>query len=208
MKTLSKLTFAFVAIVLLFASCMKDDNNNSNDYYEELLKEIARRDSTLKAQAPLLRTYVMNPENGFTNPVLNDSTGIWFEVINEPTDTTYQYRINSNNAWVTPMATVKYKGMLLNKTVFDEPSLPVDLSIIEGTQYQNGLIQAWPIAFRPKTINLNGKTYHTGLTEKGLKKGSKIRFVTPSVYGYDNATKDKIPANSPLDFTIEVVDIK
>lgn len=207
MKTLSKLTFAFAAFALLFVSCMKDDNT-SNDYYEQLLKDIARQDSTLKAQAPILRAYALDPKNGFTKPQFNDSTGIWFEVINEPTDTTYQYKINSANAWVTPIATVMYKGMLLNGTVFDTNSVPVVQDIIEGTQYQNGLIRAWPIAFRPKTVTLNGRTIHTGLTPKGLKKGSKIRFVSPSVYGYDNSVREKIPANSPLDFTIEVIDIK
>jgi FKBP-type peptidyl-prolyl cis-trans isomerase FkpA len=71
-----------------------------------------------------------------------------------------------------------------------------------------GLIPAWPIAFRPKTIVFNGRTHHTGLVEGGLKKGHKIRFVAPSPYCYDTRASDKVPANSPLVFTIEVQDIR
>ena len=47
-----------------------------------------------------------------------------------------------------------------------------------------------------------------GLTEKGLQKGSKIHIMAPSLYGYQNQAVGTIPANSPLDFVIEVTDIK
>ncbi|MGJ1409773.1 FKBP-type peptidyl-prolyl cis-trans isomerase [Sphingobacterium thalpophilum] len=45
-------------------------------------------------------------------------------------------------------------------------------------------------------------------TEKGLQKGAKIHIMVPSRCGYGNRSNGKIPANSPLGFVIEVVDIK
>ncbi|MGO3306332.1 MAG: FKBP-type peptidyl-prolyl cis-trans isomerase [Sphingobacterium sp.] len=46
-----------------------------------------------------------------------------------------------------------------------------------------------------------------GLTTEGLRKGSVIKFVTPSPWAYDAKELEKIPANSPLYFEMEVVDI-
>ncbi|MNF13026.1 FKBP-type peptidyl-prolyl cis-trans isomerase [compost metagenome] len=47
-----------------------------------------------------------------------------------------------------------------------------------------------------------------GLTEKGLQQGSKIHIMVPSRWAHGSLAMGKIPANSPLDFVIEVVDIK
>lgn len=185
-----------------FASCMKDKGDDS--WYEEQIKNQKRIDSTLKAQEPILEDYALA---NFDSPVYDDSTGFWFEILAPATDDSYEYKINSSGGWVTPVATVKYKGELLNGTVFDEPSQPVEMSIVERSQFQNGLIPAWPIAFRPETIVFGGKEYKTGLIPGGLKKGHKIRFVAPSPYCYDNQNSEKIPANSPLVFTIEVINI-
>lgn len=206
MKKILKTLVLTLAVGTFFASCNKDTDNS---WYEEqeLLrkKEIARIDSTLKAQAPLLKTYA---EENFTNPTLDDSTGFWFEILTPATDQSYQYTLTSSGNWVTPIASVKYKGELMNGTVFDEPSQPISMNIVQSSQSQNGLIPAWVIAFRPKKITFNGTEFNTGLIEGGLKKGHKIRFIAPSPYCYDNISRDKIPANSPLVFTIEVLDIK
>ena len=40
-----------------------------------------------------------------------------------------------------------------------------------------------------------------------IGKGGHIRLVTPSKYGYGSRASSKIPANSPLFFDIEVVDV-
>lgn len=205
MKKLFKTVLFALAATVFFAACNKSDDFNYDDYYEQIAKEQQRIDSTLKAQAPILKEYALR---NFQNPVFDDSTGFWFEILSPATDNSYEYTITSSGSWVTPTASVKYKGQLLNGTVFDEPSQPVSMSIVESSQYTSGLISAWPIAFRPKTIKFNDKTYYTGLIEGGLKKGHKIRFVAPSPYCYDKSSSEKIPANSPLDFTIEVIDIK
>jgi len=205
MKNLLKIAVFSLLSIFVFASCNKESDIDYPDYEELLKKEQKRRDSILTVQKPILQAYAL--EN-LDQPIYDDTTGIWFEILNPPTDTSFEYVVNSNGTWVTPTATVKYKGQLLNGTVFDEPSQPTVLSIVEATQFQQGLITLWPIAFRPQKITFGAKEYHTGLITGGLKKGHKIRVISPSIYGYDNGKTDKIPANSPLDFTIEVLDIK
>ncbi len=208
MKNLFKPLFAIILTAITFTACMDKSDIDNTDYLEQIAKERRRVDSTLTAQKPILKAYA---EEHFTNPMFDDSTGIWFEVLKPATDETYEYKVNSSGSWITPVATIRYKGQLLNGTVFDAPTQPVEFQIVESSQYNpSGLILSWPIAFRPRKITFGGKEYHTGLTEKGLKKGSQIRFVAPSPYCYDNrATADgKIPKDSPLDFTIEVVEIK
>jgi FKBP-type peptidyl-prolyl cis-trans isomerase FkpA len=79
--------------------------------------------------------------------------------------------------------TTNYKGRLLNGTGFDSTAVgkPVTFQlggVIPGWQYGIPLIQ----------------------------KGGKIRLLIPSYYGYGNQQKGPIPANSVLDFTIDLLD--
>ena len=106
------------------------------------------------------------------------------------------------------------KSLLPDYDVFDE-TVEGDSEKETFSSPLGGLILAWNYAFYPKTINQNVRDYEIGgLTEKGLQKGAIIEFVTPSPWAYDNSEqKNKngevtIPANSPLHFKIEVVDIK
>lgn len=41
-----------------------------------------------------------------------------------------------------------------------------------------------------------------------IQKGGKIRLFIPSYYGYGNTVRSAIPANSVLDFTITLTDVK
>ncbi len=79
--------------------------------------------------------------------------------------------------------TVKYQGRLLNGTVFDE-STTVDL-----VRPLSDLIKGW------------------GKALLGVTKGSKVRLLIPSDLGYGKSATGSIPANSILDFDIEVVDV-
>ncbi len=82
-----------------------------------------------------------------------------------------------------PIVTIKYKGTLLNDVVFDESSnAKFDLrltSLIPG--FSHALFK--------------------------IGKGGHIRFVTPSAYAYGTRSQNKIPANSPLFFDIELIDV-
>lgn len=88
-------------------------------------------------------------------------------------------------AAITPLSTitVKYKGRLLNGTVFDE-SGATDLEMA-----LNGFIIGW----RKVLV--------------GVTKGTKLRIFVPSDLGYGITANGEIPGNSVLDFDIEIVDV-
>ena len=77
---------------------------------------------------------------------------------------------------------VTYTGRLLNGSVFDQgtPENPFTLG---------GLIMGWQIG-----IPL-------------IQKGGKIRLFIPSVYGYGPQQQARIPANSVLDFDVELLEV-
>jgi FKBP-type peptidyl-prolyl cis-trans isomerase FkpA len=75
--------------------------------------------------------------------------------------------------------TVNYEGRLLNGSVFDKSASAVTFSL-------GALIQGWQVG-----IPL-------------IQKGGKIRLLIPSALAYMNQERVGIPANSVLDFTIEL----
>ncbi|WP_395803332.1 FKBP-type peptidyl-prolyl cis-trans isomerase [Daejeonella sp.] len=82
------------------------------------------------------------------------------------------------------VVTAKYTGRLLNGFIFDQtttqiPSFPLG-NVIVGWQIGVPLIQ----------------------------KGGKIRLLIPSNYAYGRNAAGQIPANSVLDFDIELTDVK
>lgn len=199
MKNLFGKLLIVLTVAVGFAACKDNDN-----WYEEQLKQQElnqkRIDSTLNAQKSILQAYAMEH---FDNPMMNDSTGIWFDLIEAGDDESYEYMISGQQI-IVPTVTIKYRGELMDGTVFDETAEDKTANFRLGN-----VIPAWQIAFLPQSINYNGEDVPiVGLTERGLKKGSKIRFITPSPYAYDNQPREKIPANSPLVFEVNVVDIR
>ena len=78
---------------------------------------------------------------------------------------------------------VNYEGRLLNGTVFDKTTTePREFPL-------NGVFEGWQ-----KGISL-------------MKKGGQIRLLIPSPMGYAQFRVGPIPANSPLDFTVELIDV-
>jgi FKBP-type peptidyl-prolyl cis-trans isomerase FkpA len=97
----------------------------------------------------------------------------------------YQIIEPGSGADVTVLSTVSaiYTGRLLDGTVFDSATTPVSFPLSNTiTGWQAGI----PL----------------------IKKGGKIRLLLPSFYGYGNQANQRIPANSVLDFTVELVDVK
>lgn len=210
MKTTISCLAGILAFIFLVMSCNKDSFD-----YEAAQKEQQRRDSIenervkglIQKQATDLSTFAEKHMSGAT---LVDTLGIWFVVDAPAQEDSYSYRPHPSGGILAPEVTVKYKGTLLDGTVFDqtETDKTATFSIAKT-------IKAWQFAFLPKEITYNGNKYPlVGLTSTGLKKGSKIRFVTSSPWAYDGqeikdkAGKTTIPANSPLYFEIEVIDIK
>ncbi len=194
MKNFKILLIALMAVVSV-SSCMKNDDPTPGIDYE---KERARIDSTLRKQKPIIAEWA---QENFENPVYNDSLQMWYEVITPAIDESFKY-VLSGYSFVPVTATVKYQGHLLDGTEFDKSDETA--MIIGRGQY----VQAFERAFWPNKVTISGVDYFPGLTPKGLQKGQKIRFVAPSPWCYDNVAKGKVPADSPLVFTIEVVDLK
>ncbi|MBP3942376.1 FKBP-type peptidyl-prolyl cis-trans isomerase [Sphingobacteriaceae bacterium WQ 2009] len=193
MKNYLKPLIVALIAVTTFSACSKNDDYAK--YVEQQKLEEIRKKEQLALQKPLLAAYAAK---NFENAVYDTTYGIWYEVLAPGDNESYKYEY-SGSGIKFPYIRISYKGELLNGTEFD--ATPVDISRV----FQLGdLIPAWQIAFLPLKI---GENSIGGLTANGLKKGSKIRFATPSIWAYDQSVSAKIPANSPLVFTIEVVDI-
>ncbi|MEJ6980645.1 FKBP-type peptidyl-prolyl cis-trans isomerase [Pedobacter sp. P351] len=78
--------------------------------------------------------------------------------------------------------TVTYSLSLLGGQVIPQPTAPVELTL-------GGVIAGWQIG-----VPL-------------IQKGGKIRLFVPSVYAYGQQSQGSIPANSILDFDIDLLDV-
>lgn len=209
MKNSIKILFVLLLAAGSMSSCMKD---NPYDPYDG--------EAMLEKEAPILKAYVESTV-GLAGAKLDTLTGIWYLITEEgvpSTDTAfykykYEYNSNTNSGFiVAPLIRVKYEGKLVsNGVVFDKNDKE------EGAKFNLGgsIIDGWKIAFIPETVEDESGKVHTvleliglpGLTGQGLQKGAKIRLVIPSPYGFQDREQQGIPANSPLDFTIEVLEI-
>lgn len=79
--------------------------------------------------------------------------------------------------------TAKYALRLLNGQVIPQSTAPIQFTL-------GGVIPGWQIG-----IPL-------------IQKGGKIRLIIPSPYAYQNNAQGNIPANSVLDFDVELVDVQ
>ncbi|CAM3582606.1 FKBP-type peptidyl-prolyl cis-trans isomerase [Sphingobacterium prati] len=197
-KILSPLFLGIAAIALFTVSCAKSDDTPVYDAAAQF-----------KTDSVTLKNYV---DSKFPDAQYDSGTGIWYEILTEG-EGNYQYKIvdTLNAKFLKFKPTVKYTGRLLSGSIFDqtETDKTTTFEILTNTGYyypfESTIIPAWTFAFAPKQI---GDLKLSGLTEKGLQKGAKIHIMAPSRWTYGNRATGKIPANSPLDFVIEVVDLK
>jgi len=197
--TMKKINFLIIALIagVAFTGCLKDKDFEPYDAQKYLDME-----------APVLKAYVEEtPE--LEGAVKDAETGIWYKVIEQglqdkESSDFYTYNFNNDNDIEAPRIRVNYEGRLVaTGTSFQKNDMAAGnyLSLAE-------VIGGWQVAFLPKELkDKNDKVVKSGLTELGLQKGSKIRIVIPSPYGYQNQTRSGIPANSPLDFYIEVLEV-
>ena len=144
----------------------------------------------LAVDEAIIKTFLA--DNGIT--AQRHESGVYY-VLTSPGTGSFPYSdLNSTSV------TVKYSGKLLNGFEFDSNTTGVTFG---PPQFPNGLynlIDAWRIALAPKEIG--------GIVEGGLQNGGKIRVISPSLYGYGRNPSGSIPANSILDFEIELVEVK
>lgn len=224
MKNLFSLLAVAAVMATTFTSCNKDDDYDYAKELEKAKKAEEKLDSLFSAQHLLIQDYV---ETNFTNPIEDTVTyrfnyidkkikrGIFYQIDSEPTDNSYEYKgqiVNSMYgsyfAPILPKVKLKYSAKLLNGTVVGEDATgsDFDLSTMANTIFNN----AWQIAFVPYSIQYNGETrVFGGLTSQGLKKGSKIKMITPSPWAFhERAIGTTIPANSILIYEFEVISIQ
>lgn len=217
MKNLFKPLIALAVVAMTFTSCMEKDNT---DYEAENLKIEQRTDSLLSVQNKSIESYIAaNSTTSWTKDTVTFSyyyldkkpaRGIYYQVISEPTDNTYEYKITNTGAnlsVVLPKLKLKYKATLLDGTVVQEDETGSDYSL--GVPNPTIFNDAWYYSFLPYSIKFNNQEYFTnGLTKNGLKKGSKFKMVTPSMWAFKSASTTKIPANSPLVYEFEILSIE
>ncbi|GAA4519236.1 FKBP-type peptidyl-prolyl cis-trans isomerase [Sphingobacterium thermophilum] len=217
MKKLIRFLFVVSLSTAAFTSCNDTDGPDIN---EIRLRNDQYADSILSVEKPKIEAYVqanlinaVEDTTKYPFEVLNKQVkrGIWYEILSQPTDDSYEYKLNATQTNVVyPTWKLKYSVKLLTS---DTPVF----SDTEGSTYSltsndnnNIFTYAWLVAFFPARYSLNGSFIpYVGLTEKGLKKGSKIKLVVPSIYAYGSTgLSGKVPANSPLVYEFEVLDIQ
>lgn len=112
------------------------------------------------------------------NSFKRTSDGLYYQVITPGTGAEI---VNSGS-----VITVSYTGKLTNGAVFDSSS--------SFESALGSLIPAWQL----------------GLTQQDspIKKGGKVRLITPPSLAYGSNPSGSIPSYSTLDFVIEILDIK
>jgi FKBP-type peptidyl-prolyl cis-trans isomerase FkpA len=109
-------------------------------------------------------------------PAVKDSASGIFYQVLAPGTGTLAYQVSTK-------ISVNYVGKLLNGTSFDSTAV--------GSPMVRALGDLIP-------------GFQFGVTK--IQKGGKVRVLIPSYYGYGNQPLGPIPANSVLDFTIELLD--
>lgn len=163
-------SFLALFIGISFTGCL----DKQDDAYEEYLKELEAYQQKVYEQyltdSLLIVDYLAANDSV---AVFNETYGFFYNILVPGGET---------HPETHSMITVKYKGMLLNGTVFDqtEPDEEVQL-------YLGNLIAGWKIG-----VPLIGT-------------GGKIVLYLPSVYAYGETSYATIPANSVLIFEIELL---
>lgn len=198
MKNLFGKLLVLIVITLGLASCMKDDMDifDSNEQFR--LDSIAISDYVISKGLDAQR---------------DPNTGIWYEIISQENAEPYTYKLKDTlgHEYVWLNARLRYEGKLLNGTTFDKFEADTGINMQIASRLDNfypsnsTLIPAWIFTFVPKKIDdysLNG------FFTNGLQPKTKIRIITPSFWAYQNRPNGPIPANSPLEFIIDVIDIQ
>jgi len=219
MKNLLGLFAAFALMATTFTSCNKEDDFDYEDYY---LKQERAIDSLLLSQKTKIEEY---KNTHFGSNAIEDTTkynfqfldksvkrGIWYEIINPATDNSYEYKLNaSQNGVVYPTWKLKFKVNLLTSETPVFSDLEGSNYTLSGTNPNSLFTEAWVISLFPAKYKANGQDInYVGLTKDGVKKGSKIRVIVPSLYAYgaQGLSAKNIPADSPLVYEFEVLEIQ
>ena len=223
MKTLFKPLLVLVLATVTLASCMKDTSAEDEARQREIEEKIfAQLEADTKAIQDFADENPSEAPGGWRKddvdqrfPTLNKTVkrGYQFEVLADPIpeegEEEYEYKFAQNGQGVIfPKVKVNYSVSLLNGTeVQSGENREIDLATFHTNQ--EVYTDTWVYSFFPKTIRYNEEDRHIGgLTAKGLRKGSHIRVLAPSLYAFGDQKVGEIPANSPLVYEFEVLEIE
>jgi FKBP-type peptidyl-prolyl cis-trans isomerase FkpA len=153
--------YVIAVLVLLLAGCSED---NVLSYDDQLKKDLKAIDAYLEKNSIVATEDI----SGLRLVIVEVGTGLF------PVSTS--------------KLTVKYKGLFLNGTVFDESRPDVSGQIQPFQTPLSGLIEGWKIAFG-----------------KYIAKGGKATLYVPSVLAYGRAGRGSIPSNANLIFEVELI---
>jgi len=168
-KLVLALVFALSSMAFI-SSCV-----NIDDTYEENLKKQEEYNKLVVEQFTKDTTLIVKYIADSSLIAQVDTTYGFYYIIENPGDENHP----TTNSYVE----VKYKGYLLDGTVFYEPKEDVSTSASLST-----LISGWQL----------------GLPLIGT--GGKITLILPSYYAYGMSDYGAIPANSVVIFEIELID--
>jgi len=143
-------------VVFSTSSCVKDTSCNPK---------------SAQSEASAMQSYAT--AEGI-NATIDATSGLFYEIIVPG---------NSTKPTVNSTITVKYRGELLDGTVFDQNA--------QGfTSVLGGLIPGWQL----------------GLQQLG--EGGRVKLIIPSSLGYGCRDNGPIPGNSILFFDVELIDVQ
>jgi len=166
----------YVILVLFtafsFTSCLDDNTEEWDKYLEELEEQRKQIYDQFLVDSLLIVDYLAENDSMAT---FDEKNGIFYNIIEPGND----YRPTNYS-----IVEVKYRGMLLDGTVFDETEgdETADLQL-------SRVISGWQL----------------GLPKIGA--GGNIILYLPSFYGYGKTAYKTIPANSVLIFQVELLGI-
>lgn len=175
---MKKLSLLLFAAVGLLAGCVSDDEN---------LQIILERDLVQ------IEKYVNENPIPSVKELVDNGTGIriyWTSVSN-----------SGKKAAVGDTVSVNYTGKLLNNFVFDTSIESVARANNIFSQNRKYEPLRYPIGFG---FTIPG--FEFGILQ--MEQGDKATIIMPSLYGYGSEATGSIPANSPLIFELDLLEVK
>jgi FKBP-type peptidyl-prolyl cis-trans isomerase len=191
--------FFILAVSAVIFSCKKDDDNALFDAAKQALED----DVTL---IKYLQTHYLKESDGGIWTIKNGETPLMEQVeVQNVTKNDISYKLYflklSEGVSLAPRRVdsvlTTYTGMLLDSTVFDSRSTMLWMPL-------TGVIDGWAYGFTnfkggTKVLNSDESFYYEN-TGKGY-------LFIPSGLAYGNSGQSVIPANSPLVFQINLLDV-
>jgi FKBP-type peptidyl-prolyl cis-trans isomerase len=166
------LSFSSLIILSLFfaAACLDPYNEDYEEYQQKMEEQRKQIYEQYQADSILILEY-LNENDSLA--IFDEESGIFYNIL-KPGEEPFPSRYSSIE--------VKYKGMLLDGTVFDQTENNETTRLL-----LNQLISGWQIGV-PK-IGMDGR----------------IILYLPSFFGFGTTEHEEIPANSVLIFDIELI---